>query len=148
MTNCGNKTKHTCAEKNYATCIHYEESIPTFSDLYGEDCVTVEETIDDLYTLLTEVKAEINLSALGDDCITTYTETEGKVLVKDAILKLEEELCNLKAEVEILKTTAICDINITDCGLIGLPSDSCNSANTVSTLGQLLQYLITNTPTP
>lgn len=142
MKNCGSKTKHTCAEKNYATCIEYELEVPTFSNLTGQDCVSVEETIDDTYDILTGVKSEINLSELGQDCIN-YGITPK--IVKNVLLRYEQEICDLKAKVEVLETTAICNINITDCGLT-LPDNPCGG--TFSTLGELLGYLLDNiTPT-
>ena len=145
MKNCGNKIKHTCAEKNYAACVYYELDIPEISSLHGQSCVTLEETTEDQYDLIEGIKSEIDLSALRQACIDYDVNSK---TVKSVLLQYEQEICNLKSEVEILKTTAICDINITDCGLVGLPTDNCNSNNTISTLGQLLQYLLTNSPTP
>jgi hypothetical protein len=139
MKNCGNKIKHTCAEKNYATCIYYELEVPTFSRLIEEDCITLEETTEDQYDILSDIKSEIDLSALGQDCIT-YGVTPKTV--KNVLLRYEQEICDLKAEVETLKTTAICDIDITNCGLT-LPDNPCGG--TFSTLGELLGYLLDNT---
>lgn len=148
MKNCGNKIKHTCAEKNYATCIYYEGNVPVFSGLSSlveaGGCITIEETTEDQYDILEDIKSEIDLSALGQDCIT-YGVTPKTV--KNVLLRYEQEICDLKDRVNTLETTAICDINITDCGL-DLPTDPCNSSNTISTLGQLLEYLLTNSPTP
>ena len=55
MKNCGNKIKHTCAEKNYATCVYYELEVPDFSSLVGEDCITLEETTEDQYNILADI---------------------------------------------------------------------------------------------
>jgi hypothetical protein len=143
MKNCGNKIKHTCAEKNYATCIYYELEVPDFSSLVGEDCITLEETTEDQYNLIGGIKSEIDLSALGQDCINYGINPK---TVKSVLLKHEQEICDLKARVETLETTAICDINITECGL-NLPDNPCGG--TFSTLGELLGYLLDNTtPTP
>lgn len=139
MKNCGNKIKHTCAEKNYATCVYYELEVPSISSLVNQDCVTLEETTEDQYNILEGIKSEIDLSALGQDCINYGVNPK---TVKNVLLKYEQEICDLKQKVQILETTAICDINITDCGLT-LPGDSCN--NPITTLGQLLGYLLDNT---
>lgn len=148
MKNCGNKIKHTCGEKNYATCIHYEGNVPVFSGLASlveaGGCITIEETTEDQYDILEDIKSEIDLSSLGEACIEYDVDPK---TVKSVLLQYEQEICNLKDRVNTLETTAICDINITDCGL-DLPTDPCNSSNTISTLGQLLQYLLTNSPTP
>jgi hypothetical protein len=143
MKNCGNKIKHTCAEKNYATCVYYELEVPSFSSLVGEDCITLEETNEDQYNLIGYIKSEIDLSALGQDCINYGINPK---TVKSVLLKHEQEICDLKAKVQILETTAICDMNITNCGLT-LPDNPCGG--TFSTLGELLGYLLDNTtPTP
>jgi hypothetical protein len=144
MRNCGNKIKHTCSEKNYATCVYYELEVPSFSSLINEDCITLEETTEDQYNLIGGIKSEINLSALGQDCINYGVNPK---TVKSVLLKQEQEICNLKDRVNTLETTAICDMNITECGLT-LPDNPCGG--TFSTLGELLGYLLDNTtpPTP
>lgn len=146
MKNCGNKVKHTCAEKNYATCVYYELEVPDFSSLVNQDCITLEETTKDQYDILAGIKSEIDLSSLGQGCLTYVTTPEGKKVVKNVLLKYEQEICDLKNRVQTLETTAICDINITNCGLT-LPDNPCGG--TFSTLGELLGYLLENvTPTP
>lgn len=143
MKNCGNKIKHTCAEKNYATCVYYELEVPDFSSLVDQDCITLEETTEDQYNLIGGVKSEIDLSALGQDCINYGVNPK---TVKSVLLKYEQEICDLKAKVQTLETTAICDINITECDL-NLPDNGCGQP--FSTLGELLGYLLDNiTPTP
>lgn len=144
MKNCGNKIKHTCAEKNYATCIYYEGNVPVFSGLSSlveaGGCITVEETTEDQYDILEDIKSEIDLSALGQDCIT-YGVTPKTV--KNVLLRYEQEICDLKDRVNTLETTAICDINITNCG-IDLSGINNNCSSQVTTLGELLTYLVDN----
>jgi len=143
MKNCGNKVKHTCSEKNYATCVYYEIEVPDFSSLVNQDCITVEETTEDQYNILEGIKAELDLSTLGQDCINYGINLK---TVKSVLLKYEQEICDLKQKVQVLETTAICDMNITDCGLT-LPDNPCGG--TFSTLGEILGYLLDNTtPTP
>lgn len=146
MKNCGNKTKHMCGEKTYATCTYYELDVPTFSSLVDQDCITIEETTEDTYDLIGGIKSEIDLSTLGQECEEIDYGALPKT-VKNIILKYEEEICSLKQKVQTLETTAICDKIITECvDLTGI-LDQCNSP--VNTLGELLQYLLDNvTPTP
>jgi hypothetical protein len=142
MKNCGNKIKNMCGEKTYATCTYYELEVPTFSTLLDQDCITIEETTADLYLAVGEVKSEIDLSSLGDDCLT-YVKEEGRNIVKNVLLKYEQEICDLKSKVNYLENEAICDKIITDCvDLTGIV-DACNEQ--ISTLGELLQYLVNNT---
>lgn len=143
MKNCGNKVKNTCGEKVYATCVYYEEVVPAFSSLAEEDCITLEQTTDDTYTLIGEIKDEIDLSALGEDCIV-YGVTPK--IVKNVLLRYEQEICSLRDRVLELEETAICNVDITGCGLT-LGVDDCD--NPITTLGQLLEYILTNlTPAP
>ena len=145
MKNCGNKIKNTCSEKNYATCIYYELEIPTISSLAGENCVTLEETTEDIYEILQGVLSDISIEALGDDCITYPTVQGQATKIKDVVLKLEEEICNLRAEVDILKTTAICNTDISHCEGLDLSSLDNGCVGGVKTLAQLLDYLLNHT---
>lgn len=144
MKNCGNKIKHTCSEKNYATCVYYELDVPSISSLVGEDCITLEETTDDQYNILVDIKSEIDLSQLGENCLQYVLDEDGKIVVKNALLRYEEKICELEQRIQVLETTAICDMNITDCGL-ELPENPCGG--NFSTLGELLGYLLDKTQT-
>lgn len=140
MKNCGNKIKHMCGEKTYATCTYYELDVPAFSSLVGDECITIEETTEDLYNLVGGIKSEIDLSALGQGCINYGVNPK---TVKSVLLKYEQEICELKSKVDYLENEAICDKIITDCvDLTGIV-DACNTP--INTLGELLQYLLDNT---
>lgn len=140
MKNCGSKIKHTCAEKNYATCIYYELEVPDFSSLVDQDCITLEETTEDQYEILGDIKSEIDLSALGQDCINYGVNPK---TVKSVLLQYEQEICDLKDRVNTLETTAICDMDITNCGL-DLSGINNNCSSPVTTLADLLGYLLDN----
>lgn len=148
MKNCGNKIKNTCGEKTYATCTYYETLVPEFSSLTGQDCNTIEETTEDTYTLIGEIKDEIDLSGLdGGTCELVYDlDLNDKVVVKNVLKKYEEEICLLKSRVLELETTAICNIDITSCEFTDLGVDPCGSP--ITTLGQTLQYILTQIATP
>lgn len=88
------KTKNTCPDRQYASCTFYETDLPEFSKI-EDDCVTLEETTEDLYTLVGEIKDRIDLSELGNECIT-YIEVEGKIFVKNALLAHEQKICELE----------------------------------------------------
>lgn len=145
MKNCGNKIKNMCGEKTYATCTYYELEVPTFSTLVDQDCNTIEETTADLYEIVGGAKSEIDLSNLGEDCLI-YVKEEGRNIVKNVLLKYEEEICTLKGQVSYLENEAICNKSITNCVDLNGIVDSCNEQ--ISTLGELLQYLVNNTQTP
>lgn len=145
MKNCGNKIKNMCGEKTYATCTYYELEVPTFSTLLDQDCITIEETTADLYLAVGGIKSEIDLSSLGNSCLT-YVQEGGHNVVRNVLLKYEQEICDLKSRVTYLENEAICDKIITECvDLTGIV-DACNTQ--ISTLGELLQYLVDNIQTP
>lgn len=136
MKNCQNKVKHTCGDlKNYATCIQYELELPTFSELEG--CVTLEETTEELYNLVGEIKEDINLVGLGNGCLT-YADKKPKTV----ILKLEQEICLLKARVLELEQRPLCNLPLSDCVDTSGLTDPCGDE--VNTFGQLLQILVNN----
>ncbi len=140
---CSDKIRQRCGVKTYAPCVDYEKEIPNWSNLSDETCVSVEDTIDDLYTNVGDIKEEIDLSGLGGQCLTYIADPK----VKDILKKYEDEICLLKEQVLTLQTTAVCNIDVTQCGIdLSSLEDNCN--NPITTLGQLLAYLVTNSITP
>lgn len=125
-----NKIEHTCS-RSYAACVEYQKPLPTFSNLTS--CASVEETIEELYEIGGDLKSEVELSALGNLCLTYVLDADGKKIVKNVLLKHEQELCALKAKIAELENRQLCDIPITDCisdfSCLELP---CN--NTIVTL--------------
>lgn len=111
-----NKTKHTCGDPNYATCVTYEKELPDFTKI-TDNCYTIEETTEDQYLILGDIKEEIDLSELGEQCLSYVLDENDKIVVKNVLLKYEEEICLLKQEVSDLKTTSICSTSIEPCNL-------------------------------
>ncbi len=137
MKNC-NKIKNTCAgNKIQASCVDYEGIVNTNSSLDVEDCLVLSETTEDIYKQL----EEINLSALGNECLTYVETEEGRVIVKNVLLKFEEKICELLAEVETLKNDPLCNKKIDSCIDVTGMVDACDQP--VETWGQWAQ-LITN----
>ncbi len=142
MKNC-NKISHTCGERTYLICSEYEGSVNTDSSLAEESCLNGQEVVQDIYNQL----ENLDLSALGELCLT-YVQEDNKNIVKNVLLKFEEEICNLKEELELVKNRQICDIPITEC----LPNldcltDACD--NNITTLGEWMlavQTKICETP--
>ena len=140
------KIKYGCGDITYATCLKTEIIPNTQSSLLEEECISQEQVNEDVYEQLENIQTQSDLSELGELCLT-YTTVEGKILVKNALLKLEEEICSLKEEVETLKTTAVCNLLVTDCDFIlGDLADTCD--NPPTTLKELLQILINQHITP
>ena len=142
--NCHNKIKHTCSSTNYSTCIHYEGSVNTNSELVNETCLDIEQTTQDIYNQL----ENLDLSALGELCLS-YVQENNKNIVKNVLLKFEEEICNLKEELELVKNRQICDIPITEClpnGFDCLIGDCDNSIVTLKDWMLAMQTRICETP--
>lgn len=140
--NCHNRLKHTCGSTNYATCIQYESSVNTDSELVNETCLDLEQTTQDIYNQL----ENLDLSALGELCLS-YTTISGKNIVKNVLLKFEEKICELENRVEELETVDICNQSITSCNLdFGDLVDACG--NQPTTLAETLQLILTQLNTP
>ena len=140
--NCHNKIKHTCSSTNYATCIHYESSVNTDSQYDENDCLSIEETTQDIYNQL----ENLDLSALGELCLS-YVQENNKNIVKNVFLKFEEKICELSEKVNLLETTDICNQSITSCNLdFGDLVDACG--NQPTTLAETLQLILDNLNTP
>ena len=73
------KNKHACGTKSYATCIEYQGNLPEFSLL--EDCVDLEETTEELYTLIGDIKEEIDVTTVTS-CETLPAEKTVKTLIQ------------------------------------------------------------------
>lgn len=135
MGNCRNdKPKCNCGKKQNARCVYYEGYLPEFSEL--DDCVTLEETTEEIYENLEEIKDSIDLSKLGKECID-YSEfqEDDKLKVREAMLTFEKEICELK------NTTAdnSCCIDLSKLDFKCLV-DPCN--NTIDTQLKLIQIMI------
>lgn len=137
MKNNCNKIQQTCGTTNYAACISFEGSVNENSSLKNDCALSVEEVTQDIYNQL----EQINLSELGENCLTYILDEDNKIIVKNVLLKYEEEICTLKQKVQELESTGICEKDITACdfnwnGLV----DSCG--NSPSTLKDALQLII------
>ena len=138
------KIKYGCGDSMYATCINYDTPLPEFSEI--TECADLNETTTELYSLVGELREQSDLSELGERCLD-YVEVSGKIFVKNALLKMEEEICLLKEKVLELETTALCDTSIQDCSLnFGTLTDACS--NQPQTLAETLQLILDNLNTP
>lgn len=129
--------KHTCGTKLNARCTYYDKVIPECSDLSASDCVTIEETTEDTYKMVCELKDGDDLTALGDACIDYEEAIVGEIKVKEALEKHEELICALQA----VNDAGDCPIDISCMNLdTSCLEDSCGTG--FSTLEALLQNMI------
>lgn len=93
MKNCGNKIKHTCGGVySFAVCTKYEGSVSEHSSLEEEDCLDVQEVIEDIYDITEDIYSKIDMSSLDNDCIT-FTEPK---TVLSVITQMYQKLCELQ----------------------------------------------------
>lgn len=144
MKNKCNKIEQTCGTKQWASCTEFEGTPNEVSPLSDDCSISAEESLQDIYTQL----EEINLSELGDTCLDYIETAEGRLIVKNVLLKFEEEICLLKEQISELQTTNVCNQNITSCDLdFGTLTNACDTP--VSTLAETLQLILDNIqPTP
>lgn len=135
MKKCNAKVKHTCGSTNYATCINYEGTVNSQSELIDYSCLDLEETTQDIYNQL----EQLDLSELGNECLE-YVKEDNKIKLISALLVYEKEICELKDKIENLETKSLCEMSISECGLdlkcLQLPCDT--QINTVKDLFQAL----------
>lgn len=112
---CNKKTKLTCGESTYSTCVDFEGTPNSQSTL--TDCLDQEQVDQDQYNQLENIWSEIDLQQLGDRCLDYVETEEGKIVVKNVLNKFEEEICNLKEQINTLQNSALCDTDITNCGI-------------------------------
>lgn len=141
MNNC-NKVKDTCDGIKPAQCTGYEGTVNTDSQYTNLNCLSIEETTQDIYNQL----ENLNLSALGQKCLT-YVKVGGKNIVKNVLLEQERKICELETRLTALTTTDICNQSIVDCNLnFGTLVDACGLKP--QTLGATLQLILTKLNTP
>lgn len=91
--------KDSCGDRYYSTCTFYQTDVPEWSTLKDQNCVTIEETTEELYKEITKIKNNLDTSEIGDDCIV-YTGI-GTTITQKQINKVhEEEICNLKTAIK------------------------------------------------
>ena len=139
------KIKYGC-DTSYATCIVVESTPNSQSSLIDSECISQQDFNEDVYEQLENIQTQSDLSELGNLCLN-YVEVGGKIFVKNALLKMEEEICLLKNKTEALETTTIFDKSLVGSGLdLDCLTDACS--NEITTYGELLQALITKSCTP
>jgi hypothetical protein len=115
MGNCNNKIKHTCAGTQVsALCTKYESTVSEHSNLNDEDCLDVQEVIEDIYSITEDIYSKIDVSELSNDCITFIEPKTLSSVIDQIYLKLCElentieeqaaEILIMQQEIEDLQT--------------------------------------------
>lgn len=88
-----NKRKFQCGKKTSSACTEYAGWLPRWSELNLEDCVTVEEVLEEQYHVLDNILTAINVSDLGRACID-YPASKDKRTVAMVLAAFEDIICN------------------------------------------------------
>lgn len=91
-----NKKKFSCGSKVSSDCTSYEGWLPDWSDLKGEDCVSVAEVLEEQYRVLDRILTAIDTSSLGRICVNYPVSDKKKITVAMALTAFESLLCQNK----------------------------------------------------
>jgi len=134
---CTPKIKNTCGSTTYSTCVVFQGNPNETSPLADESCLDQEIVTQDIYDQLGEIIEDISTEGLGDKCLT-YPEDPN---VNQVLIVFEEEICDLKEEIEALKNTDLCNKSIVGCDLdLACLVESCDCE--INTFGELQQAII------
>lgn len=93
MSDCHDKIKLKCGTKNFAPCVKYQNYVSPKTKLTQTTCLSLEDTTKDLYELIDEIKAELDLSGITSTCLILPTIKN----VKTFMQQLYDEICAVKA---------------------------------------------------
>ena len=110
---------NTCGEPTFAPCVRYEKELPDFTKI-TKTCVNLEDTTDDLYKILQDIK-----DSVPEDLITRLES-------------LESTLAQIIIRLTTLEDKNPCTLDISTC-FTPEGEDPCGS--TITNLGQALNYL-------
>lgn len=91
---CKDKIASTCGKKHNAKCVDYEGTLHANTEIEECDKPSVETVIEDLNKQVDLLSTHLDLSALGESCIT-YTQAGDTLLAKEAFLALEAKICEI-----------------------------------------------------
>ena len=100
---CQDKIKQRCT-KISSECVNYDRELPDFSEL--TDCITIAETTEELYTLVGEIKEELDLTGLTYDCGTLPIDRSVKSLIQfllDRDCAQQEQIDNMQTTIDSMQ---------------------------------------------
>lgn len=111
-------------ETTFASLVRYEGNIPVFTNMNDPSCANTEEVIEDIYSLLGDIREDL---------------PEG---LREIVDRLTERVGELETAVGNLEGRTSCDILLGDCVDTRDLIDPCGQP--ITTVGQLFNYLIQN----
>ena len=93
-----NRISNTCGKKTQAVCVEYQGELSE-NTLITDQCVNVEEVIEDIITLVDGIKEEIDLSGLTGGCLTLPSDLKTNTLFQfliTTICAMQEQITALE----------------------------------------------------
>lgn len=141
MKNC-NEHKTLCGDnKINSKCVSYTGNVPEWSELHEEDCVNLEETTQNLYEHIEQVKEKIDFSDLESECLDI--EDEGEITPKSVAGALIEKIEEVKEAQKAPLRRGDLDITCMDLDFKCI-ADNCD--NPPTKMSQLLQLILDKLP--
>lgn len=142
---CNDNASNVCIDSTLSNCVDHKGALGANTTI-TDDCVTQSDVNTDLYAITDKIIEEQDTSGLGNLCIT-YPVTDGKITLKSVVETNEQEICNLNTRVTALEGVNFANLDITGFNLnFECLVDPCGDP--ITTLGQLLQIMITQTCNP
>ena len=105
-----NNRKYSCGEKISSICTIYDGELPVWSELNNELCATIEETTEEIYNQVSNIKENLDTNNLGGACLQ-YPNIEN-IKQKDANLVFEKNICDLLETVKDNTNSVLaCELN-------------------------------------
>jgi len=122
---CGKEKKICTGAKQYAICQYYQGQLLKNTKLDTEDCVNVEEVIEELVTEVDAINEKLDTSGLGKRCLTYEKNIDDEITQVEVNDLFESKICDLILKNDFNDATS----NFSDCTLnyYDLISDPCNS---------------------
>lgn len=112
---CGDKVNLRCSSPIvYSVCVKYEGELPDYSEL---ECANTEETTEELYSLITEIREDSDLSELEAECLTLPTDRTIKSVMQvilDKICAMQDIIDSQQEQLDIQEQQII-DLQENNC---------------------------------
>ena len=112
------KIKHKCGKEVFAVCTKYQGTVSENSELFEEECLDVQEVIEDLYTMIDDIKEEIDMSELDNECLTIAENSKVKDVIQLLITTICQQQEQIQSQQELIETIQgqITDLQENNCG--------------------------------
>jgi hypothetical protein len=150
---CRDKISNRCGKRSSSVCVDYEGILRVGTGLDPNDCLSVQDVIEDINDGIDELKANTDLSALTSQCID-FNNGANPLTVSAAIIGLEQKLEEVMAFIGMKCDDCSGSPDCTDCPKIfsdniaclnldyGVLVDACG--NQPANLQELLQIMLDN----